>query len=367
MNNSRKLKSRVPFAAALGLASIFTFMLPTAAQVSIKSVVVPNNRENVEANGNNAFPFNLGATQQTSQRYQQVYSKFEFPTGSPLLITRIVFRPSGMDGSNPGGGAAFSATIPNIQINLSTTLAIPDGLSQTFANNVGSDDTVVFNGALALSSSFVGPLTGPKDFDIVINLTSPFLYNPAEGNLLLDVRNFSNTTTVFFDLEFSDDSISRVFSIGNGFVNSPTGQTDSAGLVTRFEFLQQPVPGPADLAVINLSSPNPVAVGDFLTYQITVINNGPNPAHDVVITDTLSPKVVLNGVSSVGTCSGYPLLTCNLGTIPSGGYTLVRIIAKPLAAGLIMNTVTVMPDSSLTPDLYPFNNSFTNYTRVTQR
>ncbi len=73
---------------------------------------------------------------------------------------------------------------------------------------------------------------GPKDFDIVIDLQNPFIYDPAAGNLLLDVRIFSGTFTTPFDAHFAfGDTISRVRSHN---VNSPTGLADPFGLVTRF-------------------------------------------------------------------------------------------------------------------------------------
>ncbi len=82
-------------------------------------------------------------------------------------------------------------------------------LSTTFANNVGPDDTIVFNrGPLALTSA------GTDLFDITINFDTPFLYDPALGNLLLDVRNFGgtpNTTPAFDSQSTFGDSISRLW------------------------------------------------------------------------------------------------------------------------------------------------------------
>src|SRR5437899_2488814 len=118
-----------------------------------------------------------------------------------------------------------------MQINMSTISAGPDGLSTTFATNVGANDTIVYaRGTLALSSSFTG--AGPKDFDIHIIFTTPFLYNPAAGNLLLDVRNFGAGTTTQFDAQLTPgDSISRVYSLGI----AATGVADSDGLITQFD------------------------------------------------------------------------------------------------------------------------------------
>jgi hypothetical protein len=181
--------------------------------------------ETQEGNYNNIFPFCIGSS---SQRYQQVFLATEFVSLSKQeLITQILFRPDAIFGD------AFSSTIPDIQINLSTTSAAPDRLSTTFANNVGNDDTVVFNrGLLSLSSADIGPVVGPKEFDIAINLSTSFFFNVNKGNLLLDVRVFAGGFTTTFDAENTlGDSISRVF---NNNVNASTGFADTIGLVTKF-------------------------------------------------------------------------------------------------------------------------------------
>ena len=201
-------------------------------------VVVPGAQASVEGNANNGFPFNIGAFSASSMRYQQGFAASQFSSLSgPALITQIAFRPD----ANAG---AFVSTLSSIQINLSTTTANPNALSSTFASNVGADDTVVFGaGALTLSSSFTGPVGGPKNFDIIITLSTPFLYNPANGNLLLDVRNFGGGFTAQFDAEFgSGDGVSRGY-FGN--VNSATGSTDDLGLITRFTFESAVVPEPS--------------------------------------------------------------------------------------------------------------------------
>ena len=208
-------------------------LLPAAAQAA---AIVPAAFAAVEGSHNNGFPYNLSPFGQASQRYQQVYAAAEFP--GLMLITGMTFRPDG------SGGSAFSSTLADIQINLSTTAAAPDGLSTTFASNVGGDDTIVYaRGALTLSSANLPVGPGPKNFDITILFTTPFLYNPTLGNLLMDVRNFAGGATGQFDAHAATgDSISRVFSNLTG-VGATTGQADSLGLITRFD-TQVVVPEP---------------------------------------------------------------------------------------------------------------------------
>lgn len=215
-----------------GLLSLVLFQiaaLPARADILIVS---PGAETSTEGSGNNGFPFNIAQFALSSQRYQQVYGASDFSSlGGPELITQILFRPDAQSGS------AFSSTLPNVQIDLSTTAAAPDALSPTFASNVGANDTVVYSGPLSLSSAFTGPAGGPKNFDIVINLATPFLYNPLAGNLLLDVRNFGGGSTTQFDAEFlTGDPSSRAFSLSSNGVNSTTGTLDTGALVTEFRF-----------------------------------------------------------------------------------------------------------------------------------
>jgi hypothetical protein len=224
MNAATRGFHRIAFVGALMLVGAIN-----PAHAIVPTVVAPNSARTTEGDYDNAWPFNRGDF--GSQRYQQVYAASQF--GGPGLITQIVFRPDATDGQ------AFTSTLPDIQIDLSTTSAPDDGLSTTFANNVGADDTVVFaRGPLMLSSGFTGPPNGPKDFDIIITLTTPFFYNPALGNLLLDVRNFGGGSTTYFDaVSPPGDGVSRVFSQN---VNDPTGVTDPAGLVTGFVIVPEP-------------------------------------------------------------------------------------------------------------------------------
>lgn len=110
------------------------------------TLVVPPAYENVDA-------VNGSSWMQLQMRLQQAYGAPQFP-GYPIVIREIRWRPSARYGQ------AFSATISNFQVNLSTTGRTPTGLSSVLANNVGPDDAVVFQGALSLSSAFSGPAGG---------------------------------------------------------------------------------------------------------------------------------------------------------------------------------------------------------------
>jgi hypothetical protein len=139
-------------------------------------------------------------------RRQIVYDASLFPVET-MRITELRLRPSAWF------GGAFSSTISNLQINLSTTSVEPDHLNATFAQNVGPDEVVVFQGPLIVSSGFVGPMYGPKEFDIIIPLSTPFVYDPGRGNLLVDIRNASGSSATHVDTGTrTDDGASCAFA-----------------------------------------------------------------------------------------------------------------------------------------------------------
>lgn len=193
-------------------------------------IVAPNALADVVGNQANSYPFPTTAWAE-HLRYQQIFDSVEFSmlTG-PSLITQIALRQP----AQPFGNV-FTSTIANIQINLSTTARSPDNLSLVFANNVGLDDSLVYLGPLTISTANLGPQDGPKQFDAVINLQTPFLYDPALGSLLLETRNFTGGS-IFqaygYDAHYDpNDSISRV----GGLVDGDTALfSDTVGVVVRF-------------------------------------------------------------------------------------------------------------------------------------
>jgi hypothetical protein len=207
--------------------------------LTVKAAVVPEGLTLIEGNSGSSMPFNS-----TGVRFQQVYAASAFEFEAPGWIRGLAFR---VDGSPGGGGMPFfGKTLPNVQINLSTTLRQPDSLTPVFADNVGFNDTIVRSGPLSIQGSITSP--GPNSFDIGIPLTTPFFYNPAQGNLLLEVRNFMGTSTSPFDaVNTSGDSVSTLFASG---ADSTFGNVSTIGLVTWFTI--DPVPEPSTWALVGI-------------------------------------------------------------------------------------------------------------------
>jgi hypothetical protein len=219
----------------------------TPAPADPITIVAPANAAEVEGNTDNAFPFNTGAFTETAIiRYQQIFGApiFSAAHPTPILLMGISFRPDVTERT------PFSTTFRNVEISVSTTRSGVDQLNPIFAENVGADAMVVHSGPLTLSSSYAGQASGPKEFDIHIPFTSPFLYDPAHGSLLLDVINlFPGRTTQFDAVDDPMDQTSRIWS----FDNLSFGEGDTAGLVARFTAEPvdaAPVPEPGSLMLL---------------------------------------------------------------------------------------------------------------------
>jgi len=202
---------------------------PSGPPPPVGTIIVPNSLVITEGSSANSVPLSCIAL--STERYQQVYLASEFGSGS-CNINEIRFR---TDAFNPAG--PNMRTQNDVAIQFSTTSVSPMTLSTTFANNIGSDVTNVFSGNLAFGISPPCGLPGPCPFDTIINLQTPFPYNPSMGNLLLDI-SLANCTGDFNNQNFWDATggaitvMNRVF-ISN--VNSPTGVIDGGrGLVTQF-------------------------------------------------------------------------------------------------------------------------------------
>ncbi len=171
----------------------------------------------------NCFPFGCAYT----TNYQQVYSHTQFT--QPILITGLEFYNTQYD------NGATQMNSGNWTIWLSTTSADWNTLSPTFSQNLGANNTQVFSGNLNQPWSFGDTLT--------ISLSTPFLYNPADGNLLMTVLAEGTSDqfgAIYFDTNGynggnynGNDYLGRVYCNGCG---QDSGNVNNGyGLVTGFE------------------------------------------------------------------------------------------------------------------------------------
>jgi uncharacterized repeat protein (TIGR01451 family) len=109
----------------------------------------------------------------------------------------------------------------------------------------------------------------------------------------------------------------------------------------------------ADLQIFKSGRPDPVAAGQYVSYEIVVHNAGPDAANGVVVTDPLPAGTQFVSATFGCTYAAPPThkVTCPLGTIANGddvGLEIVVRLTNFSFHGLISNTATVA-----TPDTDP--------------
>jgi hypothetical protein len=234
------------------------------------AVVIPNYAATNQPNG-------AGGDLRQILRDQLVYGASEFPP-YPIVINEIHWRPDSAD------GGAINTAISNIQVNLSTTPMSADHLSSTFAQNTGTNDTVVFSGAVNVVSSFVNLSNGTKTFDIKLPLQIPFFYDPRKGNLLVDIRNFTGCNALLYNniLSYSSDTVSRIGNLGDpNAANANFGDSGAAAIEIGYTSASFP-------PIID-SQPTNRSVAAGLTTSFSILA-GPQPlAYQWFFTDTNNP------------------------------------------------------------------------------
>ncbi len=240
-------------------------------------------------------------------------------------------------------------------------------------NNFSNATSVTFNGAPAsftvTNNTTIGATVPPDVTTGPISVTTPAgttnsaglfyaapvitSFIPTHGlpgtNVTIFGTNFLGATAVLFN-----GLDAEMFSvIDNGTIQAkvPTGASTGPITViapagTNVSSANFVLDYTSDLAISMSDSPDPVIVTSNLTYTITVANNGPFPAPNVVVSDILPASVILKfATATQGTLitNGNPVIA-NLGTIASGASANVSLIVAPQATGMITNSASVTND-----------------------
>lgn len=179
-------------------------------------------------------------------RFQMLYEAAEFASlGGPVLITGLVGRPHAQQ-SSPA-----SVSVLNFDYWLSTTNRTTSTLSPIFDDNRGADQTLVasYDPAIVFTTANIPGPGDTKEFDVAAMFSTPFRYDPAAGNLLLEVR--TDGTMLESGTEFLTSGcvtgpscpMRMVISIGSA--DATSGVYQDVGEIDLF--LYEPVPEPASL------------------------------------------------------------------------------------------------------------------------
>lgn len=200
-------------------------------------IVVPN--EYAGAEGEESLP--VGA----NFRFQQIYAATEFTevVQGNNFLTEVSWRPDGSAGP-------FAYSHDRLIVRASVTTVSPSEISWTFAENITGPVTTVVDRPSDVSTQSAGPPGEPKVFDVNLVFDQPFVYDPTEGNLLLDLMFYELVITEgvpAFDGTTVANPDVRLVGTLEGNLDSPTAEYEIGGNILQFT-----LPEPSTLALLGV-------------------------------------------------------------------------------------------------------------------
>lgn len=164
---------------ATGLGLALSLAAWGGAALRGQELVVPNALAEQDGNTQSTTP---GDDNQAGIRIQYMLDASQFQALSgPAYLTGFASRPD----RTPGPSGPKTITV---RMYASTTTRAVAAMSTRFSENTGTDNTLVFDGTLTLNSANQPGPGNTRQFDYSYPFTTPFLYDPAAGNLVLELQ-----------------------------------------------------------------------------------------------------------------------------------------------------------------------------------
>ena len=315
---------------------------PSGASGVVVSDPTPPGLSFVSASGGGcvSFPCTIGA----------------LAVGPPVTITAVYNLPANYAGASPitNTASVSSASDPNSSNNSSTAsttvvaqadLAITkSGPSSIVAgSNISYTITVTNSGSLAAANTFVSDPTPAGLTPVSVSGGGCNAFPCSLGTL---ASGATVTITAVYNVpsNYSSGPITNTATASTSSPETNTANNASTAVTTIASS------GSADLGITK-SGPAQVNAEGFADYTITVTNNGPSAATNVVISDPTPSG--LSFVSASGACSSFP---CTAGTLAPGASLSVssRYRVSASSGSTVTNTASV---SSSIADPASSNNS----------
>ena len=253
----------------------------------------------------------------------------------------------------------------NGEIHICTTAERLSVFLGTGHGNFGAEDLLVaasagFHSTGILLGIAFGDFNGDGNLDVLD--TGPTGSLPNLGPRSLQVRlarkdgtlalpiDFPNAGNILAAADLNGDHLADFMAVdpSTGNLNVYLNDSPSAG---------------ADLGIVSAaSSPEPVGVGAALTYSATVLNEGPQDATGVTLTENLPASVTfVSATASQGSCSESNLaVTCVIGALADAADAQVAVSVTPNVVSTISNSLDVtgtQPDGALANNTLQLNST----------
>jgi uncharacterized repeat protein (TIGR01451 family) len=259
---------------------------------------------------------------------------------------------------DPASNSASQTTVVNAPSDLAIALSaspspVPAGAALSYtigvtnlgprdASNLVVTDRLPDGDVLLVSATGIGwacAATGQ-----IVTCTRPLLLVGAAPSIVIDIQTPGVASSL----------VDQV---------TVTATTDDLNTVNNTASITTGVFDSADLSIEATATPDPVRIGTEVSYTLSVTNDGPTPASNVSVVDTLPAGATFVSAGGPGwSCDNLgQIVTCTTASlgIASSAQAISIVATAPGSAGNISNAATVSSDTS-DPD--PTNNTATTVT-----
>jgi len=277
------------------------------------------------------------------------------PAATQMLSSTMVASADEIDPDGSNNTAVINTSVilgADLSIVLNGPVSVTSGESMTYSaaiTNIGPDtaNNIVFTSTLPTGAQFVSASSGCAESGGVVTCDILSLNSGAPGN----------TASI-------DISINAPDAAGTITTTAAVAADEADPLVSNNSALvDTDVIRETDLSVA-VSADSSVTVGGSINYSITVTNNGPKSANNIVVEITLPAGTTFVSASN-GCTQNNTIVTCDISTLDSLSPNNVALLEYTVTASSIAGTstsnVTVTADEN---DLDESNDTATVTTTV---
>jgi hypothetical protein len=216
-------------------SSLVVLLLAGAAHAQFYTQTLPSGYETTDGNYNigtfSGVPtlFNSAGT----SVWQYIYRWTTFEHRCPLTLAQIELRRS-------SDANLAATTYPQVDVTLASSVFPHTAPSATFANNLGSDATLVFSGPVTIPAHVAGP-TVPAPWLVSLPFFNPFPFDPnQQKDLVVEIRVLAGPgvagASFILDGVFPSSAVSQSGHRSNGTATVREWFNPDAGLVCRITY-----------------------------------------------------------------------------------------------------------------------------------
>jgi hypothetical protein len=318
-------------------AALAAFAVAAAAQ----NDTVPALLQGVEGGTGTAIPFGLSG----AARVQYVYDSEDLPWAGPRMVTRVSLR---ADNTDPGVTAFAQKGFLFVSLLLSTTAVRAENASATFADNYGTDATLVIDN-VPITLPAQPALGGPRPAHIDFVLPVPWFYGltpqrpgnqPAPASLLVEIRVHSQPPGTYRIDNVGSCTLAPVaVGLQGPACQSQTANAQPLQLIAGNSL----VAGSSYSWDVRHADPN-TAIVLFLGLDPQLLLGGhPGMPLPLPLFDPANPALPPPVLSTLVDFIHYSAPDCWLNVTPSGGF----LIGAADAAGAATFTIAMSPNRQL--------------------